>query len=125
MGSKGGTGPPLACFLVPSVYDVAGAVIQDIYASGQGGSARIVSNPDAPLAANECLIAVRITDTNINPRNRDYHFMTQTSDGQWADKHGQTGTIQQHGFGVTPGNCNWNVPGLDYNSDIVYIAIVM
>lgn len=56
----------------------------------------------------------------------DYHFMVQTSTGQWAEKHGRAGTSICHEMGMTPDTISWDLGNREgyYDSEIIYIAVI-
>ena len=54
----------------------------------------------------------------------DYHFMVQTSTGQWAEKHGIAGDSILWDKGMTPNDIPWVLNDKEYyNSRIIYIAV--
>ena len=106
---------------IADVDSVADAVISDMEYLGR--SARRIYSYYADIDADEYRIAVRVG--YYNPWNNDYHFMVQTADGTWAEKHGPAGASVQHPEG-NPDTIPWSLPGYSdnfYNSEIVYLAI--
>lgn len=110
-----------------SVAAVADSVISDMEALGRG--ARIIDGYDAPIHPNEYRIAVRVGRLHYYENGKhmllwDYHFMVQTSDGRWAEKHGPGGESIQHKTG-NPDTLSWDFGSLIgfYNSPIIYLAV--
>ena len=116
--------------------EVAKAVIADLKALGR--SARIIDGPNASIKSNEYRIAVRCGTRKYSYNyatrtyyysnkfgNYDYHFMVQTSDGRWAEKHGTGGNSILHDFGENPANLSWDWANLSeyYDSKIIYLAV--
>lgn len=91
---------------------------------------RTISGPDAKVYENEYKIALRVGTKpyayNIFTGRLyyDYHFMVQTSTGQWAEKHGTAENSILHDVGMTPDNIPWTLNGIPYyDSEIIYYAI--
>ena len=111
------------------VKDVAASVKADL--NSEGYTVRRLSGASGKILENEYRIALRV---GTSPYDKDkyglpmfdYHFMVQTSTGQWAEKHGSRGGTYLWDVGVTPNEANWSFPGDDnqyYDSPIVYFAI--
>ena len=130
-GQKSGKSPRFN-----NVKEVAKAVIADLKALGR--SARIIDGPNASIKSNEYRIAVRCGTRKYSYNyatrtyyysnkfgNYDYHFMVQTSDGRWAEKHGTGGNSILHDFGENPANLSWDLANLSeyYDSKIIYLAV--
>ena len=108
------------------VYDVGKSVEADLKAKGY--TVRQISGPDAKVYENEFKIALRVgTRPIMTPDGRffyDYHFMRQTDDGRWAEKHGIGEPSICHGFGETPDTIPWTLGGKPYyDSAIIYYAV--
>ncbi len=110
------------------IQDVGKSVEADLIALGF--SVRVIDGPNAKVYDNEFKIALRV-GTSPYGYNRitgelfyDYHFMRQTSTGQWAEKHGTGGTSIQHPLGLTPDTIPWTLYGVPYyDSPIIYYAV--
>ena len=60
-------------------------------------------------------------DPAIGQDIHDYHFVRQTSTGQWAEKQGTGGAAILWDVGVTPNATFWLSGGEPYyDSDIIY-----
>ncbi len=110
------------------VYDVGQSVKEDLISKGY--TVREVSGPNAKVYDNEYKIALRVgtKPCGINvftgALKYDYHFMVQTSTGQWAEKHGRGGDSILWDKGMTPNEIPWTADGIPYyDSDILYYAI--
>lgn len=116
------------------VDSVANSVLSDLEYWGRGG--RILSGPNAYINRNEYRIALRVKKepsvvsfTSMRMEDIvydwDYHFMVQTSTGQWAEKHGRAGSSLCHEAGMTPATISWDLEDQTgyYDSEIVYIAV--
>ena len=110
------------------VRDVGKSVEADL--KKKGYSVRTISGPDAKVYENEYKIALRVGtkpyayDWFTGRPLYDYHFMVQTSTGQWAEKHGTSGNSILHDVGMTPDNIPWTLSGMPYyDSEIIYYAI--
>lgn len=93
-----------------------------LFRGSLGRSAQRLDSYSADIGADEYRIAVRVG--NYFPF-ADYHFMVQTADGTWAEKHGPGGASVQHPKG-NPDTIPWSLPGVSdnfYDSAIVYLAI--
>jgi len=115
-----------------SVSDVGSSVKADLIAKGY--TVREISGPDSKLYENEYRIALRV---GTNPyikyymfcagtyyEQYDYHFMVQTSTGQWAEKYGTGGDSILWDYGMTPDTIPWILYGEPYyDSQIYYFAI--
>ena len=112
-------------------YDVdavAIAVKSDMYNLGRG--CRAINSYDSPINNNEYRIALRVSKPNIistpvgNYLDWDYHFMVQTSSGNWAEKHGPGGGSVYHSSG-NPSTISWDCGDIRgyYTSEIKYFAI--
>ena len=110
------------------VYDVGKSVEADLKAKGY--TVREISGPNAKVYGNEFKIALRV-GTKPYAYNRytgelyyDYHFMRQTSTGQWAEKHGCGGASILWDAGMTPDTIPWTLGGVPYyDSAIIYYAV--
>ena len=110
------------------VYDVGKSVEADLKAKGY--TVREISGPNAKVHGNEFKIALRV-GTKPYAYNRytgelyyDYHFMRQTSTGQWAEKHGYGGASILWDAGMTPDTIPWTLGGVPYyDSAIIYYAV--
>mgnify|MGYP003557196372 CR=1 FL=1 len=110
------------------VEDVADAVIRDMEALGRG--VRVIDGCNAPINENEYRIALRVSQPKLIPTQQgfyvdwDYHFMVQTSDGNWAEKHGPGGATVYHHTG-TPDTISWDLGTTRgyYTSNIIYFAV--
>ncbi|MGM9601662.1 MAG: RHS repeat-associated core domain-containing protein, partial [Faecousia sp.] len=106
-----------------SVDSVAMCVALDL--QKLGGSVRKIEGADSPIKNNEYRIALRVSDI-VYTRDIvwDYHFMVQTSSGQWAEKHGPSGATVLHEYG-TPDTISWDCGSYTnfYTSKIIYLAI--
>ena len=135
MGSSRNEQPGAESNLYPSdysdVYDVAASVIADFRAKGR--TARKINGPYSPICADEYRIALRVgtepygwyygKNGSISALY-DYHFMVQTSTGQWAEKHGIAGDSILWDKGMTPNDIPWVLNDKEYyNSRIIYIAV--
>jgi RHS repeat-associated protein len=113
-----------------TVDSVANAVIKDMDALGR--SAREINGPNSRISDNEYRIAVRVKkypEYKIDGAGNiyldwDYHFMVQTSDGNWAEKHGAGGATIYHNGG-NPNTISWDLGNTKgyYDSAIIYLAI--
>ena len=110
------------------VDDVGASVVADLQAKGY--TVRTISGPDAKVYENEFKIALRVgtkpfaIDQSTGAQYYDYHFMRQTSTGQWAEKHGYGGTSILWDAGMTPETIPWTLGGVNYyDSKIIYYAI--
>ena len=106
-----------------TVESVAVCVMMDLTALGR--NVRVIDGANAPINDNEYRIALRVSD--YNPYRSvpwDYHFMVQTSSGQWAEKHGPSGATVLHESG-TPDTISWDCGSYTgfYTSRIIYFAI--
>ena len=87
----------------------------------------------SPIAQNERRIALRVGTAPYYYLDQfgeyqsayDYHFMYQTSSGNWAEKHGIGGDSICRYAGETPDSLSWDLANIIsyYDSDIVYFAI--
>ena len=110
------------------VNDVGKSVEADLKAKGH--TVREISGPDAKVYDNEFKIALRV-GTQPYAYNQytgqlyyDYHFMRQTSTGQWAEKHGYGGASILWDVGMTPDTIPWTLGGVPYyDSAIIYYAV--
>lgn len=110
------------------VHDVGRSVEADLKAKGY--TVREISGPDAKVYDNEFKIALRV-GTHPYAYNQytgqlyyDYHFMRQTSTGQWAEKHGYGGASILWDPGMTPDTIPWTLgSSLYYDSPIIYYAV--
>ena len=110
------------------VNDVGKSVEADLKAKGH--TVREISGPDAKVYDNEFKIALRV-GTQPYAYNQytgqlyyDYHFMRQTSTGQWAEKHGYGGASILWDAGMTPDTIPWTLGGVPYyDSAIIYYAV--
>ena len=110
------------------VNDVGKSVEADLEAMGY--TVRKISGPNSKVYNNEFKIALRVgtRPCAYNPYTDewyyDYHFMRQTSTGQWAEKHGYGGDSVLWDFGMTPDTIPWTLGGMPYyDSKIIYYAI--
>ena len=113
-----------------TVDSVANAVIKDMEALGR--SAREIKGPNSRISDNEYRIAVRVKKYPVYKEDKygnfyldwDYHFMVQTSDGSWAEKHGAGGATIYHNGG-NPNTISWDLGNTKgyYDSGIIYLAI--
>ena len=109
------------------VYDVGKSVEADFKAMNR--SIRRIDSPNEKIYANEYKIALRVGTKpcafNIYGQPiYDYHFMVQTSTGQWAEKHGIGGDSILWDEGLTPDTIPWTLNGNPYyDSEIIYYAI--
>ena len=105
------------------VYSIGMGAMAD--AVDQGYTVRIVSGPDAKVYDNEWKIALRSGMAPVSGADfYDYHFMVQTSTGQWAEKHGPGGDSILWEEGETPDTIPWTLNGKEYyDSEIIYFAI--
>lgn len=104
-------GISLASEIVDVDY-VAIKVINDFFELGR--SIRFIDNYNSLIYSDEYRIALRVKV------NVDYHFMVQTSSGQWAHKGGTKESILLN-VGDYPEIAYWGAVG--YNSEILYFAI--
>jgi len=109
------------------VYDVGKSVEADL--RDKGYTVRVINGPNDKVYENEFKIALRVgtkpyaIDVYGN-YYYDYHFMRQTSTGQWAEKHGIGGDSVLHKPGETPDTIQWTLCDLPYyDSDIIYYAV--
>lgn len=110
------------------VNDVGKSVEADLKAMGK--TVRKIDGPDAKVYDNEFKIALRVGTQpyyyNLYTREvlYDYHFMRQTSTGQWAEKHGIGGSAILWDPGMTPDTIPWTLNGVPYyDSKIIYYAV--
>ena len=112
------------------VYDVGASVRAELETMGR--TIRRISGPDGTVRRNEYRIALRVGTTpfeqyDINGEQicfYDYHFMVQTSTGQWAEKHGIGGASILWPEGLTPDDIPWTLGDIEYyDSPIIYYAI--
>ena len=112
------------------IDSVAAAVLSDLKALSR--SARIINGYNGAISENEYRIALRVkskAEVVYTPGGYyldwDYHFMVQTSTGQWAEKHGPGGDSILHDLGQTPDTISWDLNDQIgyYDSKIVYFAI--
>ena len=110
------------------VNDVGKSVEADLKAMGK--TVRKIDGPDAKVYDNEFKIALRVGTQpcyyNLYTRELvyDYHFMRQTSTGQWAEKHGIGGSAILWDPGMTPDTIPWTLNGVPYyDSKIIYYAV--
>ena len=109
------------------VYDVAKSVESDFKSMNR--SIRRIDSPNEKIYENEYKIALRVGtkpcafDIYGQPIY-DYHFMVQTSTGQWAEKHGIGGDSILWDNGMTPDTIPWTLNGTPYyDSEIIYFAV--
>ena len=110
-----------------NVESVARAVEKDMAALGRG--CRRLDSYDSPVSNNEYRVALRtsrITYFSLKYRKDvfwDYHFMVQTSDGGWSEKHGPGGATDHHD-NVNPDTISWDLGSYHgyYDSNIIYFA---
>ena len=93
-----------------------------------GYTVRRISGPNDDVKANEFKIALRVGTKPYNKSKKypkyDYHFMRQTNTGQWAEKHGTSGTSILWDAGMTPDDIPWTYNGEPYyDSPIIYYAV--
>ena len=82
---------------------------------------RPILGPNSDIYSYEYRIALRVDNTGRVYRGElcyDYHFMVQTSSGQWAHKQGN-GPSDILAYGINPNTVDWG----RYNSEILYFAI--
>ena len=108
------------------VNDVASSVMADIEKMGR--SVRTIESYNSPIYDNEYRIALRVGTQPYmyyyGSPIYDYHFMVQTSSGQWAEKHGTRGSSLIWAQGYNPTTIPWTVGNKPYyDSPIVYFAI--
>lgn len=113
-----------------SVNDVADAVISDMKKLGRG--ARIIKKYNTKINNNEYRIALRVKKTVTYilipgygvELDWDYHFMVQTKNGQWAEKHGPGGKTILYEKG-NPNTISWDYDNRKnyYDSETIYLAI--
>ena len=112
------------------VEDVGKSVEADLRCMGY--TVRRISGPNDDVKANEFKIALRVGTTPCEVfvtacgtyALYDYHFMRQTNTGQWAEKHGTSGTSILWGAGMTPDDIPWTYKGKPYyDSPIIYYAV--
>ena len=110
-----------------NVYSVAKGVIKDFEAAGR--SIRVISGAKDKMNDNEYRIALRVGTKPLETyesgdERYDYHFMVQTSTGQWAEKHGQGFDSVLWDADLTPDEIPWTNGGREYyDSEIIYFAI--
>ena len=113
----------------PDVEAVAAAVKSDFRAMGRG--CRRISSYDSPIRENEYRIALRVSEVvYVEEGGRkickdwDYHFMVQTSSGNWAEKRGRSGATVCHPSG-NPSTISWDKGEIKgyYTGTIVYFAV--
>ena len=106
-----------------SVYSIGVGVILD--SINYGYTIRVLSSYDSQLYNNEYRIALRSgLEPDVYSGSYDYHFMVQTDEGTWAEKHGPGGNSILHSNGENPENIPWTLYGRPYyNSEILYFAI--
>ena len=116
-------------FTAYDVEAVAQAVESDFLALGRG--CRRIASYDSEIEADEYRIALRVSDAKpmYHPSHGiyvdwDYHFMVQTSTGNWAEKHGAGGSSVYHSNG-NPSTISWDLGNIKgyYTSEIIYFAI--
>ena len=111
-----------------TVDAVAEAVKSDLEALGR--NCRPINSYNSPIADNEYRIALRVSEPKfiMTPKGLqfdwDYHFMVQTSTGNWAEKHGPGGATVFHESG-NPSTISWDCGSTKgyYTSEIQYFAI--
>lgn len=110
----------------------------------------LIDSYDSPIRENEYRICMRVGNHMLqNPdgtqyREFDYHFMRQTNDNKWANRHGTALMIE--GRDILAGNpaemdwflpsctfpyydengdiiCQWSYENYFYDSNIVYFAV--
>ncbi len=113
-----------------NVYDVGKSIEKDLKAMGR--TIRVIKGPKAKINKNEYRIALRVgTKPLVNQMTGkkfyDYHFMIQTRNGYWAEKHGWRLTVlHNEKQGLNPNNISWDIDEKHkgyYDSDIIYYAI--
>ena len=110
-----------------SVETVADKTLTYFYANCPNRSIRRIPGvnlaPTYPIYSNEYRVALRV----VNGVPYDYHFMIQTSDGDWAHK---PGNLASESLGlINPSTYNWaydyggSTGVRNYNSDVIYFAV--
>lgn len=96
----------------------------------KGYTVREISGPNVKVCENEFKIAPRVgtqpyqVNWYTGQAYYDYHFMRQTSTGQWAEKHGYGGSSILHDVGMTPDTIPWTLYDVPYyDSTIIYYAV--
>ena len=109
---------PIGNGATPSVSTVANYVLSDLGRAGR--TSRKISSATSYVNLNEYRIALR---TGNQYGIYDYHFMLQTSNGGWCEKHGSQPSIYD-GY-INPSTFRWDLGSLKgfYNSNTVYIAV--
>ena len=110
---------------------VAESVCRDV--ESLGGKARPLTREDDLVYDYEYRIALRISSKDheysekLNQEIHSFHFMVQTSTGQWAHKRGTQGNSDCWDLGMTAAMIDWTPPlGVpNYDGDIIYLAIKM
>lgn len=109
---------PIGSGAKPGVSTVANYVLSDLGRAGR--PSRIISSANSYVNLNEYRIALR---TGYQYGIYDYHFMLQTSNGGWCEKHGSQPSI--YDVYINPSTFRWDLGSLKgfYNSKTVYIAV--